>query len=84
MSNRAKLRQLLLDVFLIEESEFRFDLSHEEVETWDSLGTISLAVGIEQTFGYHFTQEEAMSIRTFQDIIDILESKGISLDDVAA
>jgi len=81
MSNLEKLKELLIDVFLIDESEFRLDLTQEEIETWDSLGTVSMAVGVEETFGYHFSQEEALSIRSFQDIINILAAKGINFDD---
>ena len=40
-----------------------------------------MAVGVEETFGDHFSQEEALSIRKFQDIVDILTSKGIAFDD---
>ena len=80
MENRSELKQLLTDIFVLDESEFRFDLKNDDVETWDSLATVSLAVGIEEVFGYHFTQDEAMSIKGFQDIIDILETQGISFD----
>jgi len=81
MSNLEKLKELLIDVFLIDESEFRLDLTQEETETWDSLGTVSMAVGIEETFGYHFSQEEVLSITSCQDIINILTTKGINFDD---
>jgi acyl carrier protein len=81
MSNREKLKNLLLDVFLLEPSEFRFDLRREDVDTWDSLGVVAMAVGVQETFGYHFTPEEATRIRGVQDIIDILSSKGVSFDE---
>jgi len=80
MSNREKLKKLILDVFLLDESEFSFDLKKQQVDTWDSLGVVSLAVGVHQTFGYHFTPEEATSIQSVADIIKLLESKGISFD----
>lgn len=77
MSNHQKLKELLMDVFLIEESEYSLSMSQVEVDTWDSLGLVSMAVGVEETFGYHFNQAEALSIKTVQDIVDILTSKGI-------
>jgi acyl carrier protein len=79
-SQRDTLRQLLLDTFLISEDEFRFDLRRDELDTWDSLGVVSLAVGVEETFGYHMTQDEAMSIGGIDDIIRLLRSKGAQLD----
>lgn len=78
MTNREKLQDLLQDILLLDPSEFRFDLRREEVETWDSLSVVSIAVGVDETFGYHFAPEEAIAIRGVRDIITILESKGIS------
>lgn len=81
MSNSEKLKQLLMDVFLIDPSEYSLGLSQDEIETWDSMGLVAMAVGIEETFGYHLTQDEALSIKKFQDIVDILSSRGISFND---
>ena len=78
MSNRDKLKRLFMDIFILSEADFRFDLKREEITTWDSLGTVSMAVGVQETFGYHFTPMEAMGVTGVQDIIRILESKGIS------
>lgn len=78
MTNREKLQELLLDVFLLDPSEFRFDLKREEIKTWDSMAVVAIAVGVDETFGYHFTPEEATSVMGVEDIIRILESKGIS------
>lgn len=81
MSNNEQLKQLLMDVFLIDESEYSLELSQDDLETWDSMGLVAMAVGIEETFGYHLAQDEALSIKKFQDVIDILSSKGISFDE---
>jgi acyl carrier protein len=80
MGNREKLRQLLIDIFLLAPDEFRFDLTREQVETWDSLGVVSVAVGVHETFGYHPTPEEAASLKSVPDIMELLESKGIRFD----
>lgn len=81
VSNRDRLRELLLDVFLLEDDEFDFALTKAQVETWDSLGVVSMAVGVEETFGYHMAPEEATGIESFADIVALLETKGISFDD---
>jgi len=77
MDNRDKLKQLIVDVFVIEPEEFRFDLKRDDIETWDSLGVVSLAVGVQETFGYHFSPEEAVRVQSVQDVMTILEAKGI-------
>lgn len=81
MSNRAKLKQLVLDVFLLDDAEYRPDLTRADIDTWDSLGVVSLAVGIHQTFGYHPTPDEATALASLADVVSLLESRGIRLDD---
>ena len=81
MTNCEKLRSLLIDVFLLDPSEFRFDLKREEIKAWDSLGIVSMAIGVQETFDYHFTPEEAMSVDGVPTIMRILTSKGIDFED---
>ena len=81
MSNRESLKKLICDIFLVATDEFRFDLKSEEIDTWDSLGMVSLAVGVREVFGYHMTPEEAGAIRGVGDIIKMLEAKGIAFND---
>jgi len=80
MENREKLKKLVEDVFLLLPGEFRFDLRREEVETWDSFGVVSLAVGIQEVFGHHLTPAEAGGIKSIGDVIDILSTKGFNFD----
>ena len=80
MTNCEKLKLLLQDVFLLDEGEYHLDLMQIDVETWDSLGVVALSVGIEETFGYHCTPEEAMRLKGVKDIINMLTSKGVSFD----
>lgn len=81
MSNREKLKKLLMDIFLLTESDFSFELTRDQIMTWDSLGTVSMAVGVQETFGYHFTPEEALRVASVSDIMRILESRGIPFND---
>ena len=80
MTNREKLQALMQDVFLLAPSEFRYDLRRGEVETWDSFGVVSMAVGVQQTFGYHLTPEEANGIGGVADLMAVLTDHGISFD----
>ncbi|HEX6880779.1 MAG TPA: hypothetical protein VF135_10475 [Terriglobales bacterium] len=78
MNNRQKLRDLLMEVLLLTDEEFSYDLKREQVETWDSLAVVAIAAGVDETFGYHFTPDEAVGVTGVQDIIKILEREGIS------
>ncbi|MFY9510916.1 MAG: hypothetical protein WAQ05_08090 [Rubrivivax sp.] len=80
MNNLDKLRELLLDVLLLGPNEFRPDLRKEEVETWDSLAVVALATGVEETYGYHMSEAEALGIGGVDDLIRLLTEKGIGFD----
>ena len=69
-----------MEIFLLEDDEFSFDLSQDEIETWDSLGTVSMAVGIQEEFGYHMTPEEATKMSSIQEIKTLLERNSIEFD----
>lgn len=75
----AKLNKLVTAVFLLKPGEFRPDLRWEELPTWDSLSAVSLAVGVQEVFGYHMTPAEAMEIRGVSDIIALLRKKNIDV-----
>ncbi len=77
MDNRQKLRDLLIEVLLLTDEEFSFDLKREQVETWDSLAVVAIAAGIDETFGYHFTPDEAVGLTGVRDIVTILQREGI-------
>ncbi len=77
-ANKEQLAELLMDVFLLEDDEFSFEMRREDIETWDSLGVVALAVGVHETFGYHCTPEEATQLASVQDIMTLLTSKGIA------
>ena len=49
--------------------------------TWDSLGVVSIGVGLTETFGYHPTPAEATALASVEDIVRLLEAKGIVFDD---
>ena len=78
MENRQKLRDLLMDVLLLSDEEFSFDLRREQIETWDSLAVVAIAAGLDETFGYHFTPDEAVSATGVRDIMKVLEREGVS------
>jgi acyl carrier protein len=75
--NREKLRSLLTDVLLLGDGEFRFDLKRTDVDAWDSLAVVSIAVGVEETFQYHMSAEEAAAVQGVADLMKILEGQAI-------
>lgn len=80
MSDHEKLKQLIVDTFLLDEEEFSLDLRKDDVDTWDSLGVVALAVAVEQVFGYHLKPEEATSLASVADLVVILKREGVQFD----
>jgi acyl carrier protein len=78
-TTRDRLDELLLDVFLLERDELHDGLRRDELETWDSLGMVSLAVGVEETLGYHMTPEEAADLASVADLVALLRARGIDV-----
>ena len=74
-SIRDKLRQVLADVFYIEESEINESTSIETVDSWDSLQHLNMILAIEQTFGVRFSTKEIENLRSFSIILTTLEER---------
>ena len=74
-----KLTDLLCDVFLIDEEDASNGLRRSDVDTWDSLGTVALAVGVEEVFGYHMTPEEANGLESVGELVTLLQSRGVEI-----
>ena len=75
--NDVKLRNLLVDVLLIDEDQYRDDYGPDEIASWDSVGMVEIAVAIEQQFGYPLSPEEMVSLRCIGDIKRVLRPQGI-------
>lgn len=78
-SNDNKLKLLLTDIFMMEEEQYKDENGPDDIEGWDSLATVSMAVALEQEFGHHMTVEEVVEIRNIGDIKHYLRSKGVEL-----
>ena len=81
MSNREKLRELLIDVFLLDAGGVSLRSRARRNRHLGSLGTVSLAVGIQDVFGHHLTPAEATGLASVEDIVAVLRSKGVEFPD---
>ena len=78
--NDVKLRNLLVEILLIDDNQFRDENGPDMIETWDSLAMVRIAVGVEEAFGYNMTPEEMVSLDSIGDIKAILRSHDIGFD----
>jgi acyl carrier protein len=77
--NDAKLRSLLVDVFLMDEALYRDENGPDQIAGWDSLATVSMAVGVHETFGHHMTPQDVAKVKTIGDIKAYLRRQGVAL-----
>lgn len=42
---------------------------------WDSIAHLNLILAVEQEFGFMMTPEEATAVRSFSDMLDLVESR---------
>ena len=71
MSEKEKL-ELLEEIFDVEEP-LQTDMVLSELEEWDSLTTLSLAVKVKELYGKNLTADEINAFVTIQDICGYLE-----------
>lgn len=77
LDNNDKLKKLLVDVFMMSESDYQDNVGPDDLENWDSLATVSMAVGVQEEFGYHMTPEEVANIKTIGGIKAFLTKQGV-------
>jgi acyl carrier protein len=75
-----RLFDVLTDVLLIDEEHYLDDFGPDEIDTWDSLATVSIAAALAREFGFTMPPEQMASIETIGDIKSALRSGGVELD----
>lgn len=76
-ANDRKLRDLLMDVLLIEEEEYRDEYGPAEIRSWNSLATVTIATEIEKAFGHAMEPQEMVTLQSIGDIKAFLRSRGV-------
>jgi len=76
--DEIRLKALLVEILLIDDDQFLDEYGPDEIETWDSLAAIHIALAIEQEFGYSMSPEEMVSMNSIGDIKLILRQRQIA------
>jgi acyl carrier protein len=69
------LRGVLRDVFGLQESGYREDLTCQDIENWDSVLHLTLLLTLEQTFGVSFEPEEGAAMTSVPAIKEALRRR---------
>lgn len=70
-----QLTEIMIDVFDLDELEYRDDLSAADVEEWDSLSNIRFMVAVEKAFGFRLSNSEIESLGNVGEMVDLIERK---------
>lgn len=72
-SSSESLKQLMADLFKCDVSELTDDIGPGDIPGWDSLGHVALMAEIQKQFGTHVPVEDAISVESIRDLVQILE-----------
>ncbi len=70
--NEEKLKEVIADVFDIDEDEISHETTNETVEKWDSLNHLRLVTALEGEFGITLTMEEINTMDSYPKIVEMV------------
>ena len=73
MNTFEKIRQLMVDIFQIPESEILITTTQDDLISWDSVGHLNLMLAIEQEFGVTLEVEDLRALTSVKVIVEYLE-----------
>jgi acyl carrier protein len=79
--SQAVLKKIFVSVLGLPEEGITPGLSPDNTPSWDSLNAIILITEIEKAFQMKFGFDEAMGARTFGDVVNLLQAKGVEFHD---
>jgi acyl carrier protein len=71
----SSLREIMIDVFDVDDLEVSRSTSADDVEEWDSLSHVRFVVAVERKYGLKFKNSEIESLKTVGDLADLIEAK---------
>lgn len=71
----ATLKELMAEIFEVDESEIEDNFGPESTNNWDSLNNLRLITAIETEFNITFTMDEIQRMVNFKTILSLIKSK---------
>ena len=79
MNSMNQLLELLAQCLNTSKSNLTISTKNEDLDTWDSLAIINLAISLEGEYGISFTAEEVEQLKSVKAIIEVLERHEIAI-----
>ena len=73
----GKLEEIIANIFELEPSQIKKEMTPADIETWDSLSQLNLISSIENEFQIKFEIDEIFTVMKIGDIYSLLSKKGV-------
>lgn len=74
-STLETLREIMADVFDVDDLKIDEKTTAEDIEEWDSLSNIRLMLAVERRFRIKFKTSEIEALRNIGDLVEIIAAK---------
>ena len=72
-----KLKEIIANIFELEPSQIKKEMTPADIETWDSLSQLNLISSIEKEFQIKLEIDEIFTVTKIGDIYNLLRKKGV-------
>jgi acyl carrier protein len=79
MNLKEQLHHLIAEIFDVEHSSISSETSREDLEKWDSMGTIDLVAQLEKHYKVTFNLLEVEDLHNVAIIEEFLKEKGVEI-----
>ena len=77
MSNKDKYNEAFKEIFEIEDEQLTDDLEYQSIDTWDSVGHMSLMAALEDEFDIMLEMDDIIDFGSYATGIKTLEKYGV-------
>jgi len=70
-----ELREIMIDVFDVDDLAITAQTTADDVEEWDSLSHVRLLVAVERKFKIKFSNSEIESLKSVGDLVRLVQAK---------
>jgi acyl carrier protein len=75
MDIQEKVIQVLINIFQVSPDKISTETTSDNVENWDSMNHINMILALEQEFGISYDEEQAVSMLSVGEIIEVTKGK---------
>jgi acyl carrier protein len=79
MSNKNKYDQIFMEVFEITQDQLNKNLKYQSIESWDSVGHMTLMAALEDAFDIQLEMDDIIDFGTYHSGIETLKKYSVDI-----